>query len=112
VTRFTRHIFICINERADGHPRGCCVSKGGKEVAQALKLAAYDRGLKGVVRVNKAGCLDTCEFGVSAVVYPEAVWYRGITVDDVDEIVEKHLIGGEVVERLVLPPTETRGSQA
>ncbi len=110
MTRFARHIFICINERAEDHPRGCCTSKGGKEVAQALKLAAYGRGLKGVVRVNKSGCLDSCEFGVSAVVYPEAVWYRGITLADVDEIVDVHLVGGEVVERLRLPPSETRGA--
>jgi len=99
--RFARHIFICINERPDGHPRGCCASKGGADVAKAIKVAAYERGLKGAVRVNKAGCLDACEHGISAVVYPEGVWYRGITLADVDEIVDRHLVKGEVVERLV-----------
>ncbi len=101
--RFERHLFICVNERAAGNPRGCCSSKGSAEIAQALKLAAYERGLKGKVRVNKAGCLDACEEGVSAVLYPEGLWYRGITLDDVDEIVERSLVQGEVVERLVSP---------
>ena len=101
--RFERHIFLCINERAEGHPRGCCASKGGAEVAKAIKVAAYDRGLKGKVRVNKAGCLDACEEGISAVVYPEGVWYRGITLADVDELVERTLVQGEIVERLLSP---------
>jgi len=103
--RFERHIFICINARDEGNPKGCCASKGGAEVAKAIKIKAYDSGLKGIVRVNKAGCLDACAEGVAAVVYPEGVWYRGITLADVDELVERHLIGGEVVERLVAPNT-------
>ena len=55
------------------------------------------------MRANASGCLDACEFGVSVVVYPEQVWYGGVTTADVDEIVERHLIGGEVVERLRMP---------
>ena len=101
--RFERHIFVCINARAEGHPKGCCASKGGAEVAEALKVAAYQQGLKGRVRVNKAGCLDACEDGISAVVYPEGVWYRGVTLADVDEIVEQTLVRGEIVERLLSP---------
>jgi (2Fe-2S) ferredoxin len=55
------------------------------------------------VRVNKAGCLDRCAGGPVAVVYPEAVWYSWVDKSDLDEIVERHLRDGEVVERLVLP---------
>ncbi|MCB9897546.1 MAG: (2Fe-2S) ferredoxin domain-containing protein [Planctomycetes bacterium] len=101
--RFERHIFVCINAREPGHPKGCCASKGGAEVAEALKVAAYEQGLKGRVRVNKAGCLDACADGISAVVYPEGVWYRGVTLDDVDEIVARTLVAGEIVERLLAP---------
>ena len=101
--RFERHIFLCINERVAGHPRGCCASKGGADVAKAIKIAAYDKGLKGKVRVNKAGCLDACEEGIAAVVYPDGIWYRGITLADVDELVERTLVQGEIVERLVSP---------
>jgi (2Fe-2S) ferredoxin len=55
------------------------------------------------VRANNAGCLDQCEQGVTVVVYPEQVWYGHVTVDDLDELIDKHIVGGEVVERLMLP---------
>ena len=58
----------------------------------------------GAVRVNKAGCLDRCAGGPVAVVYPEAVWYTYVDQQDIDEIVQVHLKGGQVVDRLVLPP--------
>jgi (2Fe-2S) ferredoxin len=101
--RFERHLFVCVNVRAEDSPRGCCAGKGSEAIAKALKIKAYDHGLKGRIRVNKAGCLDACEEGVAAVLYPEGVWYRGITLDDVDEIVERTLLKGEIVERLVSP---------
>jgi (2Fe-2S) ferredoxin len=55
------------------------------------------------VRVNKAGCLDRCDEGPCIVVYPEAVWYTYVDEHDIDEIIDRHLIGGEPVERLRLP---------
>lgn len=109
--RFARHMFICVNERVAGHPRGCCASKGGVEVASAIKQAAHARGLKGVVRVNKAGCLDACEEGISVVVYPEATWYRGVTLADVDELVDTVLVNGGVVERLLSPKHPRTGAE-
>jgi (2Fe-2S) ferredoxin len=54
------------------------------------------------VRVNKAGCLDRCEHGPVAVVYPEAVWYTFIDTSDIDEIVESHLRDGQPVRRLMI----------
>ena len=108
MSRFECHFFVCINRRADGHPRGCCASKGSEEVAAALKEQAHARGLKRRVRVNKAGCLDACEHGISAVVYPQGVYYRGVTLADVDEIVERTLVHGQIVDRLVLPEDSHR----
>lgn len=67
-----------------------------------LKKELVRVGLRGKVRANKAGCLDQCEHGVTVVVYPEQVWYGGVTVDDVEEIVQSHLIRGEYVTRLML----------
>ncbi len=58
----------------------------------------------GGVRVNKAGCLDRCEEGPVAVVYPEGVWYTYVDAHDIDEIVDSHLRDGKVVERLLLDP--------
>ena len=100
---FQRHVFVCINERPADHPRGCCMQKGGPAVRDALKKALKDRGIKAEIRANNAGCLDQCERGVTVVVYPEQVWYGGVTVADIDELVEKHLVHGEVVERLLMP---------
>lgn len=100
---FERHVFVCINERAPGHPRGCCKHKDGQKVRDQIKRGITARGLKGQARANNAGCLDQCEHGVTVVVYPEQVWYGGVTVDDVDEILDKHVIGGEFVTRLMIP---------
>lgn len=100
--RFDRHVFVCTNRRDPGDPRGDCGSKGGEEVKEALKAALAARGLKGRMRANAAGCLDQCARGVTVVVYPDAVWYGGVRVEDVDELVDQHLVGGAPVERLRL----------
>ena len=107
--RFQRHIFTCINERSADSPRGCCVAKGGKEVAEALKAKIHQAGLRRIVRANKAGGLDQCSHGTTLVVYPEGVWYGGVGVEDVDEIIRRHIVGGEVVERLVIPDEDLTG---
>ena len=103
MSRFQCHFFVCTNRRADDDPRGCCSAKGSEAVIDALKAAAHKAGLKGRVRVNKAGCLDACAHGISAVMYPQNVWYSRITLADVDEIVALSLLKGEVVERLRAP---------
>jgi protein-tyrosine-phosphatase len=100
VSRFRRHVFVCQNERAPDDPRGCCAAKASAEVLERLKAAIHARGLKKEIRINKAGCLDQCALGVSIVVYPEGVWYGRVRPEDVDEIVEQHLVGGRPVERL------------
>jgi len=106
---FQRHVFICVNERGAEDPRGCCQARGGVEVAAAFKQSLYARGLKRIVRPNKAGCLDQCALGVSVVVYPDGVWYGGVTVEDVEQIVEEHIVGGRPVARLVVPPDALTG---
>ena len=99
---YERHVFICENLRGPDDPRGCCAAKGAAAVRSRLKQLTHDAKLKGRVRINGAGCLDQCEHGVTIVVYPEAVWYGGVTVDDVDEIFRSHVLGGQPVERLRL----------
>jgi (2Fe-2S) ferredoxin len=61
--------------------------------------------LQGRVRANQAGCLDQCEHGPNVVVYPDAVWYGNVQLEDVDEIVESHIIGGLPVARLLIKDT-------
>jgi (2Fe-2S) ferredoxin len=103
MAKFERHIFICTNQRPPENPRGCCdpESRGALQLAFKQELAA--RGLKGQVRANRAGCLDQCEHGPTVVVYPDAVWYGSVRLEDVAEIVESHLINQLPVARLVLP---------
>jgi (2Fe-2S) ferredoxin len=60
-------------------------------------------GLKGRVRANRSGCLDQCEHGPNIVVYPEGVWYGGVKLEDMDEIIESHILGNRPVERLITP---------
>jgi (2Fe-2S) ferredoxin len=100
---FQRHVFVCVNERPPGNPKGCCKAKGAEEVRDELKKRLHAMGMKGVVRANNAGCLDQCATGVTVVVYPEQVWYGHVTVADVPELIERHILKGEFVERLMLP---------
>ena len=107
-SRFSSHIFICENLRAEGDPKGSCARKGSPAIKAAMKDEVKNRTTrgeieKGAVRVNQAGCLDACEFGPSVVVYPEEIWYGGVSVEDVKEIVDSHIIGGQPVERLMIP---------
>lgn len=97
---YKHHVFFCINHRDDG--RQCCANSGSQEVRDYAKqrLKAIDMTGKGKVRVNNAGCLDRCEEGPVIVVYPEGVWYRYVDKQDVDEIIDRHLLGGQIVERL------------
>ncbi len=105
---YQRHIFFCLNQRDNGE--NACAQHGAKEGFDRCKARVKAEGLAGPggVRVNKAGCLDRCAGGPVAVVYPEAVWYTYVDQADIDEIVDKHLKHGEVVQRLVLPPTVGR----
>ncbi|KAB2926428.1 MAG: (2Fe-2S) ferredoxin domain-containing protein [Bacteroidetes bacterium] len=102
MSRFERHLFICTNERPDGHPRGCCAQKGGAVLKERFKEELQSKGLSPRFRANASGCLDACEHGAVVVVYPDGVWYGGVTPEDAAEIVERHLQHGEPVERLLI----------
>ena len=93
-------MFFCTNLREDG--RQCCQEGGAAEARAYAKRRIKDMGLagRGGVRVNSAGCLDRCSEGPVAVVYPEGVWYTYVDNDDIDEIVEQHLVNGKAVNRL------------
>ena len=97
-----RHVFVCVNRRSADDKRGCCAAREAEEVRSRLKQLAHAAKLRGRVRINGAGCLDQCAHGVTIVVYPEAVWYGGVTLDDVDELFREHVLAGRPVERLRL----------
>jgi len=99
---FKRHVFVCTNQRPEGHPKGCCASKGAEEVRARFKEELEKRGLKGQMRANAAGCLDTCAFGVSVVVYPEGTWYGGLEPTALDLVIREDLGQGRRVDDLVI----------
>ena len=100
MAKFRHHIFICTNQRSPENPRGCCDPAGLGQLQLLLKKELAARGFKGEIRANKAGCLDQCEHGPTVVIYPEAVWYGGVTAVDIPEIIDSHLVNGIPVERL------------
>lgn len=102
MAKFERHVFVCVNERAPGHPRGCCAAKDSVAIHKAIKARCKLEGLGASVRINKSACLDQCEHGPTIVVYPEATWYGFVSTEDIEEIVKDHLVGGVPVKRLVL----------
>ena len=99
---YKHHVFVCTNVRPPDNPKGCCASKGAEAIREQFKKRLHELGLKKDIRANAAGCLDQCAWGPTVVVYPEAVWYAHVTVDDVEEIIQSHLLGGRPVERLLL----------
>jgi (2Fe-2S) ferredoxin len=111
MAKFDKHIFICTNTREAGHPRGCCNPTGDGELQRLFKVKLAQKGLKAAVRANKSGCLDQCELGPTVVVYPEAVWYGHVKPEDVDEIIDAHILGNRPVERLMLADAELNTHQ-
>jgi (2Fe-2S) ferredoxin len=109
--RYEKHIFVCTNQREPGHPRGCCRDKGSERLREEFKRAIKERGLSKKMRVNVSGCLDACEFGPSVVVYPDSVWYGGVGVEDIREIIDSHLLNDIPVERLLIKDPRYLGPQ-
>jgi (2Fe-2S) ferredoxin len=97
---YQRHVFFCCNQRDNG--AACCNNHGAQTLRDYAKARIKQLGLagKGSVRVNQAGCMDRCQEGPVIVVYPEEVWYTYVDQEDIDEIIDEHLVNGRVVERL------------
>jgi (2Fe-2S) ferredoxin len=98
-----RHVLVCLNTRPPGNPKGSCGEKGSEALFQELKAMVKARGLGQRVMVNSASCLKHCSRGITVAVQPDNVWYGGVTPGDLTEILERHLEGGQPVERLLMP---------
>ncbi len=99
---YKHHVFFCTNQREEGQP--CCGKFDARKMRDHAKQRMKELGLHGPgeTRINLAGCLGRCEHGPVLVVYPEEVWYTYVDREDIDEIIEQHLVKGEIVERLTL----------
>lgn len=99
-TFYNYHVFFCLNHRDDG--RACCANQNAEAMREYAKAKIKSLGLagKGRIRINTSGCLDRCEEGPVIVIYPEGTWYTYVDKEDIDEIIEEHLVHGRPVERL------------
>ncbi|MCB1056881.1 MAG: (2Fe-2S) ferredoxin domain-containing protein [Acidobacteria bacterium] len=97
-------VLVCLNERPAGAAKPCCSAAGGLEVYHRFKDRVRELGVRDRVMVNRTGCLKHCSQGVTVAVWPYNTWYAHVTAGDVDEILERTVLGGgEEVEDLVMP---------
>ncbi len=99
---FAFHVFVCTNRRADTHARGSCAARGSERLRDYMKARAKEAGIASI-RINTAGCLDRCELGPCVVVYPQGIWYRVNSTEDVDRVLAEHIAGGTPPRDLMLP---------
>jgi NADP-reducing hydrogenase subunit HndC len=91
--RYRKHVFVC--QSYD------CSSYGSEELLETFRQRLQERKLMPEIKITKSGCLKECQDGPIVVVYPEGVWYARVLLEDLDEIIDEHLVNGRVVERLV-----------
>ena len=96
------HIFVCTSSRPNGQQKGFCDSKEGVAIMMRFAEELQERELDGDVFLSNTGCFGICDKGPIVVVYPDNVWYGSVTPDDVTAILDEHIEGGNVVERLAI----------
>ncbi len=97
------YLWVCTNERAANHPLGSCAQRGGTALLLALKKRIAEEGFAKTLRACGSTCIDICWEGAVVGVMPDNIFYGGVTLDDVDDIVDG-LKNNRPVERLVIKP--------
>src|SRR6476660_5104388 len=85
---YQKTLFVCTNTR-EGKVACANAGRGGDAICEKLKELVKEKGLKGRVRVARSGCLDRCAEGPNAFLYPDGIWYSGITEADLPELMKK-----------------------
>lgn len=97
-------ILVCLNERPAESPKPSCAPRGALEVYHRFKDRVKELGMRDRVMVTRTGCLKHCSQGITVAVWPYNLWYREVTVADVEEILRRSVLGeGQEVERLRMP---------
>lgn len=99
---YEKHLFVCINERAEGAPRVSCGEVNGTAIVARFKALIVENKLRMKVRAQRASCFDWCEHGPIVTVYPEGIVYGKVTINDVEEIFENHILNNIPVKRLMV----------
>ncbi len=88
---FQKIMFVCVNRREPDET--CCAHRESEAIAAALKARVKALGLSRLVRVSKSGCQDLCAKGPNVMVFPDNVWYHGVSQADVERILAEALRG-------------------
>lgn len=97
-----KHVFVCVQNRGPGHPRGSCIQSGCAEIFEEFGFAFQQRNLNGKIALTSTGCLGPCN-GPHVLVYPEGIMYGPVRKKDVAAIIDEHLMGGQPVASLQVP---------
>ncbi len=101
MSRYKKHIFICINKRESSLNKKSC-SDAGFQIRNKFVEELRKNNLIHEVRANKSGCLGGCAFGPVIVIYPDQIWYKNVKLEDVSEIVNETIINNKILDRLLL----------
>lgn len=97
MSQYVRHVFVCTHGEY-------CPFDGSGEIHRLLKEGVATSGLKVTIRVNRSGCFSQCGNGPMVVVYPDNVWYGGVTPEKARRILQEHILGGRPAEDLMYYP--------
>ena len=94
---YRKILFVCINQR-EPH-EACCAQRDSEQIAASLKERIKALGFSRHVRVSTSGCQDVCAKGPNVMVFPDYVWYHGVTLADVERIIQDTVRGFNLIGR-------------
>ncbi|HEY9685976.1 MAG TPA: (2Fe-2S) ferredoxin domain-containing protein [Coleofasciculaceae cyanobacterium] len=95
------HVFVCTGTSCSKNDSEQTLAKFWEVLAERGLLYGKRGSMEGSVIVTTCGSIGLCQIGPAVMIYPEGIWYYGVTSKDVTEIVDEHLINGRIVERLL-----------
>jgi (2Fe-2S) ferredoxin len=98
-----KHVFVCLNARPPGHPKGSCTERSAEGLLTEFGRLMEARQAYGKIKITRTSCLGPCELGPNVLVYPDGIMYVGVQAGDVEEIFDRHLLGNRPVSRLQAP---------